>query len=92
LEKRYKEDRLRKQQQLPDIESTLATLKLLQARNATATDDAPLRVQYELCDTLYAKASIKKTDRVFLWLGVCYRERVIRGVVFFNIQFYRILG
>lgn len=77
MEKRYKEDRHRKQQQLPDVESTLATLKLLQTRNAAADADAaePLRVQYELCDTLYAKASIKKTDRVFLWLGVGIVEK-----------------
>jgi hypothetical protein len=80
LEKRYKEDRHRKQQQLPDIESTLATLKLLQARNNAPADAEPLRVQYELCDTLYAKASVKKTDRVFLWLGVRQVQSVDQAV------------
>lgn len=69
LEKRYKEDRLRKQQQLPDVEATLSTLRLLQERSKNP-DVAPLKVQYELCDTLYAKASIQKTENVFLWLGV----------------------
>jgi hypothetical protein len=54
---------------MPDIIATLATLRMLNER-ASQTDAEPLRVQYELCDTLYAKASIKQTSHVFLWLGV----------------------
>lgn len=53
---------------IPDIEKTLDTVKFLQKRNQEG-DEEELITQYELDDTLYAKASIDKSDQVYLWLG-----------------------
>nr|POE98233.1 putative prefoldin subunit 3 [Quercus suber] len=51
---------------IPDMQKTLDTVRFL----ATRSDDAePLETTFELNDTLYAKASVAKTEEVYLWLG-----------------------
>ncbi|WPG97330.1 Hypothetical protein R9X50_00010400 [Acrodontium crateriforme] len=51
---------------IPDMQKTLDTVRFLKTRN---DDSEPLETTFELNDTLYAKAAIKKTDEVHLWLG-----------------------
>lgn len=60
-------------EKIPDIKKTLLSVQFLQTR--TAQDD-PLLTDFELNDTLYAKASIPYTETVNIWLGVS-RTKVI---------------
>lgn len=54
-------------EKIPDITKTLQTVQFL----ATRTDeDEPFITNFELNDTLYAKASVPKTESVYIWLGV----------------------
>lgn len=53
-------------EKLPDIEKTLDTVLFLKRRKPDAD---PIEATFELNDTLYAKANIKYTDEVYLWLG-----------------------
>nr|OQO16842.1 hypothetical protein B0A51_15699 [Rachicladosporium sp. CCFEE 5018] len=51
---------------IPDIQKTLETVQFLASRD----DDAePLETNFELNDTLYAKANVSAVEEVYLWLG-----------------------
>ncbi|RAH76442.1 Prefoldin, subunit 3 [Aspergillus japonicus CBS 114.51] len=53
---------------IPDITKTLETVRFLSARKSS---DAPLQTNFELNDTLYARATVAPADadEVYLWLG-----------------------
>ncbi|KAK5135184.1 peptide chain release factor 1 [Meristemomyces frigidus] len=51
---------------IPDIQKTLDTVRFLTTRKEDAD---PLESFFELNDTLFAKASIPRTEEVYLWLG-----------------------
>ncbi|ORY84483.1 prefoldin subunit 3 [Protomyces lactucae-debilis] len=53
-------------EKIPDIRKTLQTVEFLGARKA---DDPDLVVDFELNDTLYAKAEVSHTETVNIWLG-----------------------
>ncbi|PYH97027.1 prefoldin subunit 3 [Aspergillus ellipticus CBS 707.79] len=54
---------------IPDIRKTLEMVKFLQMRKEN--NPTPLETNFELNDTLYARASISPadTEEVYLWLG-----------------------
>ncbi|PYH40547.1 tubulin-binding prefolding complex subunit PAC10 [Aspergillus saccharolyticus JOP 1030-1] len=57
---------------IPDIKKTLEMVRFLSARRKTADPDAPpLETNFELNDTLYARATVspQDTEEVYLWLG-----------------------
>ncbi|CDO51351.1 similar to Saccharomyces cerevisiae YGR078C PAC10 Part of the heteromeric co-chaperone GimC/prefoldin complex, which promotes efficient protein folding [Geotrichum candidum] len=53
-------------EKIPDIQQTLDMVKFLDSRKDS---DEPFTTNYELNDTLYAKAAITPTKTVYLWLG-----------------------
>jgi len=55
---------------IPDIRKTLEMVKFLKARREVGSSEA-LETNFELNDTLYARARIEPedTDEVYLWLG-----------------------
>lgn len=55
---------------IPDIRKTLEMVKFLKARREVGSSEA-LETNFELNDTLYARARIESedTDEVYLWLG-----------------------
>lgn len=66
---------------IPEIEKTIAMVDLLTEKKDT---QEPLYTDFELNDTLYAKAKIEATGSVYLWLGVKYihillgEERILK--------------
>ncbi|KAI9268778.1 Prefoldin subunit-domain-containing protein [Sporodiniella umbellata] len=54
------------EEKIPEIEKTIAMVDLLTEKKDT---QEPLYTDYELNDTLYAKARIEATGSVYLWLG-----------------------
>ena len=48
----------------PDIQSALTMVEFLREK------DTPLSVDYQLADSVYAKAEVQRTGSVALWLGV----------------------
>lgn len=54
-------------EKIPDITKTLQTVQFLDSRTE---EDEPFMTSFELNDTLYAKASVPKTESVYIWLGV----------------------
>jgi hypothetical protein len=57
------------EEKIPEIEKTIAMVDLLTEKKDT---QEPLYTDFELNDTLYAKAKIQATGSVYLWLGVKY--------------------
>ncbi|KAL4942454.1 hypothetical protein BDV06DRAFT_192026 [Aspergillus oleicola] len=57
-------------EKIPDIKKTLEMVRFLNTRQSNP-DAKPLETNFELNDTLYAKATIdpKDTEEVYLWLG-----------------------
>ncbi|CAL5870290.1 uncharacterized protein PFLUO_LOCUS4525 [Penicillium psychrofluorescens] len=57
-------------EKLPDIKKTLEMVRFLKLRKETSAP-GPLDTNFELNDTLYARATISPTDtdEVYLWLG-----------------------
>ncbi|KAH8692990.1 putative prefoldin subunit 3 [Talaromyces proteolyticus] len=57
-------------EKIPDIKKTLEMVKFLKLRQSAATP-APLETNFELNDTLYARATVdaEDTKEVYLWLG-----------------------
>jgi prefoldin subunit 5 len=55
------------EEKIPEIEKTIAVVDLLTEKKET---QEPLYTDFELNDTLYAKAKIEASDSVYLWLGV----------------------
>ena len=49
---------------LPDIQNALTMVDFL------AEKEGPMRVDYQLADSIYAKAEVDRTGSVGLWLGV----------------------
>ncbi|KAI9351643.1 Prefoldin subunit-domain-containing protein [Pilaira anomala] len=54
------------EEKIPEIEKTIAMVDLLTEKKDT---QEPLYTDFELNDTLYAKAKIEATGSVYLWLG-----------------------
>ncbi|WFD35529.1 hypothetical protein MCUN1_002385 [Malassezia cuniculi] len=54
------------EQKIPDISKTLDMVQLLKKRR---DDPEPLETTFELCDTLFARATLEPVERVHLWLG-----------------------
>lgn len=52
---------------IPEIERTLSMVKYLNSKKDQ--DDPKFLTNYELNDTVYAKAEITATENVYLWLG-----------------------
>lgn len=59
-------------EKIPDITKTLQTVQFLGSRTA---EDEPFITDFELNDTLYAKASVPHTKSVYIWLGVRFPHR-----------------
>ncbi|KAL4808838.1 prefoldin subunit 3 [Aspergillus unguis] len=57
-------------EKIPDIKKTLEMVTFLKSRKDNP-DAAPLETNFELNDTLYARATVdpKDTEEVYLWLG-----------------------
>ena len=55
------------EEKIPEIEKTIAMVDLLTEKK---DNQEPLYTDFELNDTLYAKAKIEPSDSVYLWLGV----------------------
>lgn len=55
------------EEKIPEIEKTIAMVDYLVENQES---DEPIYVDYELNDTLYAKAKVESTGTVYLWLGV----------------------
>ncbi|GLA11910.1 peptide chain release factor 1 [Aspergillus niger] len=55
---------------IPDIKKTLEMVRFLKLRRESASDK-PLETNFELNDTLYARATVSPadTEEVYLWLG-----------------------
>ncbi|KAI8058540.1 Prefoldin subunit 3 [Syncephalis plumigaleata] len=53
---------------IPEIKKTLEMAQYLEERKTNEVTD-PMSVQYELHDTLYARALVQPRDTVYLWLG-----------------------
>ncbi|BFZ59262.1 hypothetical protein YB2330_000268 [Saitoella coloradoensis] len=53
-------------EKVPDIEKTLEMVKFIESKNKTSES---FGTNFELNDTLFAKATIEPTDTVYLWLG-----------------------
>ena len=56
------------EEKIPEIEKTLAMVKYLVEKHES---NEPVYTDYELNDTLYAKAKVEASGTVYLWLGVC---------------------
>lgn len=54
------------EEKIPEIEKTIAMVDLLTEKQDS---QEPLYTDFELNDTLYAKAKIEATGSVYLWLG-----------------------
>ncbi|KAL1848421.1 peptide chain release factor 1 [Paecilomyces lecythidis] len=57
-------------EKIPDIKKTSETVKFLKLRREAGSED-PLLTNFELNDTLYARATVSPadTEEVYLWLG-----------------------
>lgn len=55
------------EEKIPEIEKTIAMVDLLTEKKET---EEPLYTDFELNDTLYAKAKVEASGTVYLWLGV----------------------
>lgn len=62
-------------EKIPDITKTLQTVQFLASRTE---EDEPFVTNFELNDTLYAKASVPHTESVYIWLGVWFSFRIAR--------------
>ncbi|KAI8349700.1 Prefoldin subunit-domain-containing protein [Blakeslea trispora] len=54
------------EEKIPEIEKTIAMVDLLTEKKET---EEPLYTDFELNDTLYAKAKVEASGTVYLWLG-----------------------
>ncbi|KAI8331445.1 Prefoldin subunit-domain-containing protein [Choanephora cucurbitarum] len=54
------------EEKIPEIEKTIAMVDLLAEKKET---EEPLYTDFELNDTLYAKAKVEASGTVYLWLG-----------------------
>lgn len=57
------------EEKVPEIRKTLAVVDYLLAKQESESDES-ITTEFELNDTLYAKATIQSTGTVYLWLGV----------------------
>ncbi|KAG9063942.1 hypothetical protein KI688_004056 [Linnemannia hyalina] len=54
---------------IPEIRKTLEMVQFLESEANNGDDSKEIETMYELNDTLYATAKIKRTGKVCLWLG-----------------------
>lgn len=59
-------------QKLPELETSIAMINQLitNHQDAACTDSSAATTTFELCDTLYATATLDNPDHVYIWLGV----------------------
>jgi hypothetical protein len=77
------ENRKLLKRQIPDIEASLAAVRMLQERKAGAAADGgadgTFTTHFSLADQLFAQAEVKPEGTVNLWLGVSGRCEGGRG-------------
>ncbi|KAG0144333.1 hypothetical protein CROQUDRAFT_47407 [Cronartium quercuum f. sp. fusiforme G11] len=66
MEKNTLQKKLELEQKIPDLETTLETVNVLQAKKDA---EEILETHFELADTLYTSAIVEPVDEVYLWLG-----------------------
>ena len=65
------------EEKIPEIEKTIAMVDFLVEKQES---DEPVYTDYELNDTLYAKAKVEASGTVYLWLGVSYNIQNISSL------------
>jgi hypothetical protein len=58
------------EEKIPEIQKTLSTVEFLMEKRDGDDDTPTMETEFELNDTLYARAKIEASDTVYLWLGV----------------------
>lgn len=58
------------EEKIPEIQKTLSTVEFLMEKRDGDDDTPTLETDFELNDTLYARAKIEPSGTVYLWLGV----------------------
>ena len=58
------------EEKIPEIQKTLSTVEFLMEKKDGDDDTPTLETEFELNDTLYARAKIEPSGTVYLWLGV----------------------
>ena len=66
IEQGLQQNRIRLGNKLPEIKRALDTVKLLKEKSASGDE---LDMDYELTDSVFAKAKVKDAQSVYLWLG-----------------------
>ncbi|EGG03141.1 uncharacterized protein MELLADRAFT_109581 [Melampsora larici-populina 98AG31] len=66
MEKSTVKKKLDLEQKIPELESTLETVEVLQTKKDA---EEVLETHFELADTLYTSAVIEPVEEVYLWLG-----------------------
>ena len=61
-------------------------LEDLEDDEETDTEKKPIKMTFELNDTLYAEAELENTDTVYLWLGVNMFLKSSTNVALINID------
>ncbi|KAH8552115.1 Prefoldin subunit 3 [Umbelopsis sp. PMI_123] len=57
------------EEKIPEIQKTLSTVEFLMEKRDGDDDTPTMETEFELNDTLYARAKIEASDTVYLWLG-----------------------
>jgi prefoldin subunit 5 len=66
IEASLQQNRIRLGNKLPDIKRALDTVQMLCDKRGTGEE---LNMNFELVDSVYAKAVVKDAESVYLWLG-----------------------
>tara|TARA_B100000482_G_scaffold33403_1_gene21252 strand:+ start:444 stop:926 length:483 start_codon:yes stop_codon:yes gene_type:complete len=66
IEQGLQQNRIRLGNKLPEIKRALETVKLLKDKAATGDE---LDMDFELTDSVFAKAKVRDAKSVYLWLG-----------------------
>lgn len=77
------------EEKIPEIQKTLSTVEFLMEKKDGDDDTPTLETEFELNDTLYARAKIEPSGTVYLWLGVsaqrpahlCVRQLCLMALV-----------
>jgi hypothetical protein len=74
MEANHIENKRRLKTQIPEIEASLAAVKMLHERKTNSAggggESTPFTTHFSLADQLYAQAEVKPEGKVNLWLGV----------------------
>lgn len=58
------------EEKIPEIQKSLSTVEYLIEKQDGDDDTPTMETEFELNDTLYARAKIEPSGSVYLWLGV----------------------